>query len=219
VSGKARNILALDIAFGPACACLIRRDGSIFSSTGDVDRAHSQTIMSQLQTLLDEAELDWPELNMLAAGVGPGSFTGLRIAAATLAGINTSLDLPLIELSSLAISALQTNKDMPLYVIEDGRSGLAYCACYHGHEAVNPDACMDWKEIALLPAASYTAQRPDERHLPGWTYIPPATTRSQAMARLAISRSTQLENVASLPRYATPAYLIPSQAERNVQKH
>ena len=211
------NILALDIAFGPACACLIRRDGSIFSAAGNDDRPHSQTIMPLLQTLLAEAELDWPELTMLAAGVGPGSFTGLRIAAATLAGINTSLDLPLMELSSLAISALQADRDTPLYVIEDGRAGLAYCACYHGHEEVNPDTCMNWNEIALLPRASYTAHRPDEQHLPGWSYIPPIISRSQAMARLAISRTGHLENMASLPRFATPAYLIPSQAERNAQ--
>ena len=211
------NILALDIAFGPACACLIRRDGSIFSALGNDDRPHSQTIMPLLQILLAEAELDWPELNMLAAGVGPGSFTGLRIAAATLAGINTSLDLPLMELSSLAISAIQADRDTPLYVIEDGRAGLAYCTKYDGHEEISPNACLTWKEIALLPTASYTAHRPDEQHLPGWTYIPPTIPRSQAMARLAIAQADRLEDMASLPRFATPAYLIPSQAERNAQ--
>jgi len=219
MSESTHNILALDIAFGPACACLIRRDGSIFSAIGGDDRPHSQTIMPLLQTLLADAELDWPDLNILAAGVGPGSFTGLRIAAATLAGINTSLELPLIELSSLAISALQADRDTPLYVIEDGRAGLAYYAKYDGHEEVNPDACLSWKEIAVLPTASYTAHRPDEQNLPGWTYIPPMIPRSLAMARLAISRTGRLENMASLPRFATPAYLIPSQAERNVQKH
>ena len=211
------NILALDIAFGPACACLIRRDGRIFSATGDDDRPHSQTIMPLLQGLLAEAELDWPELSMLAAGVGPGSFTGLRIAAATLAGINTSLDLPLLELSSLAISALQADLDTPLYVIEDGRAGLAYCACYHGHEEISPDTCLTWKEIALLPRDSYTAHQTDEQHLPGWTYVSPMIPRPQAMARLAIVRTSHLESEAALPRFATPAYLIPSQAERNVQ--
>jgi len=211
------NILALDIAFGPACACLIRRDGSIFSAIGNDDRPHSQTIMPLLQTLLADAKLDWPELNMLAAGVGPGSFTGLRIAAATLAGINTSLDLPLMELSSLAISALQAERDTPLYVIEDGRAGLAYFACYQGDREVSRDACLTWEEIGLLPPQSYTAYQLDEQHLPRWTYIPPLIPRSQAMARLAIAQAGRLENMASLPRFSTPAYLIPSQAERNAQ--
>ena len=217
MSENTPNILALDIAFGPACACLIHSDGSILSAIGNDDRPHSQTIMPLLQSLLTEAQLDWPDLDMLAAGVGPGSFTGLRIAAATLAGINTSLNLPLIELSSLAISALQVDSDTPLYVIEDGRAGLAYCACYHGDREASRDACLTWKEISMLPPASYTAYKLDEQHLPGWSYIPPMIPRPQAMARLAISRTGRLENMASLPRLATPAYLIPSQAERNAQ--
>jgi len=212
-----KNILALDIAFGPACACLIHRDGSVFTATGSDGRPHSQSIMPLLQSLLDEAKLDWPELDMLAAGVGPGSFTGLRIAAATLAGINSSLDLPLIELSSLAISATQAESDTPLYVIEDGRAGLAYCACYHSGEEVSPDVCLTWKEIGLLSPTCYTACRPDEHNLPGWIYMPPIVPRAQAMARLTVSRTKKLDSTATLPRFATPAYLIPSQAERNAR--
>ena len=214
-----KNILALDIAFGPASACLVRRDGNIFTSDGAEDRPHSQAIMPLLQSLLDEAGLTWAELDMLAAGVGPGSFTGLRIAAATMAGINSSQDLPLMELSSLAISVAQVESDAPLYVIEDGRSGLAYCACYQGEHVVLADVCLPWDEVKQLKPASYTAHQACNSELPAWTFSPPEMSRPQAMARLITSQLKTLADTASMPRFARPAYLIASQAERNAQSN
>ena len=211
------NILALDIAFGPAAACLLRRDGSILTAAGHDERAHSQAIIPLLQDLLSRGGLDWSDLDLLAAGIGPGSFTGLRIAASTLAGINSSLDLPLIELSSLAISASQCDSDVPLYVIEDARAGLAYCACYQGTRAIRKDACLPWEAVGQLKPAVYTAHRPENDRLPGWTYLPPASPRSIAMSQLLLSTTQGLTDTAALPRVATPAYLIPSQAERHAQ--
>ena len=216
-----KNILALDIAFGPASACLLRRDGNTFTADGADDRPHSQAIMPLLQSLLDESGLDWTDLDMLAAGVGPGSFTGLRIAAATLAGINSSLDLPLIELSSLAISAMQVEVegDAPLFVVEDGRSGLAYCACYQGDRVIRADACLIWDKVRLLGPASYTAHQPSSSELPDWTFSAPGMPRAQAMLRLIAEKTKTPGDTADMPRFARPAYLIASQAERNAQSN
>jgi len=213
-----RNILALDIAFGPAAACLLRRDGSILTAGGVDERPHSQAVMPLLEGLLKRAGLGWKDLDMLAAGIGPGSFTGLRIAAATLAGINSSLQLPVLELSSLAISAMQCGSENQLHVIEDARAGLAYTACYCGSRAVLQDCCMSWKEIEQLEPAGYTAQRPDRERLGEWVYLPPATPRAVAMSHLLLGASRKVGDTGILPRIATPAYLIPSQAERHAQQ-
>jgi len=211
----AQNILALDIAFGPLSACLLRRDASIFTVTGNDDRPHSQAIMPLLQQMLDEAALDWSELDMLAAGIGPGSFTGLRIAAATLAGINSSLQLPLIEMSSLAISAARADSDAPLYVIEDARANRAYCGRYQRERSVSADACLAWEELERLGPAAYTAEQTIHTRLPDWSYIPASLPRSVAMARVIACRSKGVGDGVALPRFATPAYLNPSQAELN----
>jgi len=212
-----RNILALDIAFGPAAACLVRRDGSILTANGNDDRPHSQAIMPMLQSLLKRGGLDWNDLDMLACGIGPGSFTGLRIAAASISGINSNLKLPVLELSSLAISALQCDDGNALHVIEDARAGLAYCACYQGSRAVLADCCMGWDDIDQLEPAGYTAQRPEKDRLEGWVYLPPSTPRAVAMSHLLLSSSRAVSDTESLPRDATPAYLIPSQAERHAR--
>jgi len=212
-----RNILALDIAFGPAAACLVRRDGSILTASGDDDRPHSQAIMPLLDGLLKRGGLAWDDLDMLACGIGPGSFTGLRIAAASISGINSSLNLPVLELSSLAISALQCDSSNALHVIEDARAGLAYCACYKGSRVVIADCCMDWDQITQIEPAGYTAQQAEKERLPGWVYLPPSTPRAVAMSHLLLSNSRALSDIQSLPRDATPAYLIPSQAERHAR--
>lgn len=215
MAGASRNILALDISFGPASACLLRRDGNHFVANGSDERPHSQAVMPMLESLLARAELGWSSLDMLAAGIGPGSFTGLRIAAATLTGINSSLELPIIELSSLAIGALQVDCDKQLHVIEDARAGLAYVGRYRGGEPMAADDCLSWDDIAKLPPASYTAHRPDSR-LQAWQYLPPVRPRAEAMVTLLIQQSAALKNNGDLPRTVRPAYLISSQAERHV---
>lgn len=212
-----RNILALDIAFGPAAACLMRCDGRVFTAGGDSNRPHSQSIVPILQSLVDEAGIDWRELDMLACGVGPGSFTGLRMAAATLAGINASLDLPLIEISSLGISAAQVEEGTPLYVIEDARSGLAYVGRYKGVQALIDDGCLAWDEVRSMGTANYTAHRASPTHLPGWTCVPASVPRPLAMSRLVAAHAEGLDDTTKLPRLARPIYLMASQAERHAR--
>lgn len=218
MNGEGRNILALDIAFGPACAVLLRRDGRRFLATGEDDRPHSQAIIPMLQSLLGDAGITWQELDMLACGIGPGSFTGLRIAAATLAGLNASLRLPVIELSSLAISAAQCPDSTALYVIEDARAGLAYVGRYEAGHGLQDDCSMAWSGIGELPPARYTAQQPFTA-LSGWEYVTPHLARAEAMSELLTVRSAQQADVSGLPHIATPAYLISSQAERHAKAH
>ena len=210
---KPGNILALDIACGAACACIMHRNGGVFLRQTDSDKPHSQAIMPMLESLLAEAELTWRDLDMLACGIGPGSFTGLRIAAATIAGINAGLKLPVLELSSLAISAAQADSEDELYVVEDARAGFAYIGRYRRFSATSTDACLPWRDIAAMPQATYTARQEDRKHLAGWRYIPPRISRPKAMA--ALLSACRIEDAGALPRIPSPAYLNPSQAERH----
>ncbi len=211
----AGNLLALDIAFGAACACVNRRDGSSFTLQSESDRPHSQAIMPMLEKLLDMSNLTWRELEMLACGIGPGSFTGLRIAAATISGINSQLKLPVLEVSSLAISAAQIDYDAPLHIIEDARAGMAYVGQYQGHNMLEKDTCITWHELAVWPAGMYSAQQADNERLAQWQYIEPQYRRPEAMARVLLSMCENMQNIDALPRHPQPAYINPSQAERN----
>ncbi|MDQ6968770.1 MAG: tRNA (adenosine(37)-N6)-threonylcarbamoyltransferase complex dimerization subunit type 1 TsaB, partial [Mariprofundaceae bacterium] len=104
-------VLALDVATSSACVCLINVEGKVFTAEATAGKQHSNTVLPLLEDVLQQADLRWTDLKMLALGQGPGSFTGLRIAAAMLAGINASLKLPIWGLSSLAITAMQAQSD------------------------------------------------------------------------------------------------------------
>jgi len=211
------NILALDAAFGPACACLIRQDGKQFSAASQSDKPHSQTILPMLETLLAEAELDWNALQLLAIGIGPGSFTGLRVAAAIISGINTGLHLPILELASLAITARQSDIREPVWVIEDARADSAWIGRYQEGISLGKDRSQPWDEVRRMPVSIYLTQTPTAVRLPRWKRLPLALPRCKALAMLACQHADTVVNPDILPRFANPAYLSTSQAERNAR--
>ncbi|GMQ99623.1 MAG: hypothetical protein BMS9Abin18_0443 [Zetaproteobacteria bacterium] len=213
-----KNILSLDAAFGPACACLIRQDARQFYVSSQSNKPHSQTILPMLETLLAEAELNWKDVQLLGLGIGPGSFTGLRVAAATMTGINADLRLPMLGFSSLAITARQSSVREPMWVIEDARAGSAWLGRYQEGMPLEEDRSQPWDEVRCIPADTYLTQTPTTVDLPGWEQLPLELPRCKALAILTCQQASKVANPDILSRFASPAYLSPSQAERNAQK-
>lgn len=211
------NILALDAACGAAAACLIRGDGEITHAEGEEGKPHSQAILPLLEGLIKEGGVTWQQLDMLALGIGPGSFTGLRVAAASLAGINASLGLPMLPLSSLGVTAMQTGSDEAVWVIEDARAGEAFIGCYRQGKALQKDECTSWQSVESLTPARFAACSEPPVELQGWQRLEPVLERGEAMGRVVLA---QLENVDEkrLSRYLQPAYLQISQAERSARR-
>ena len=79
------TLLALD-ASSSACSCAVWRDGSVFSRYALTPREHTRRLMPMIDDVLAEAGLTPADLDALAYGHGPGSFTGLRIAAGVFKG-------------------------------------------------------------------------------------------------------------------------------------
>jgi len=212
----ALNILALDTACGDISACIIK-DGQIFTSEpaeNPSGKTRSTTIVPVLEDLLKKAELEWQQLDALALGAGPGSFTGLRIAASTLAGINSGLKLPVFHLSSLALTARQVDSDETLWVLEDARAGEAFVGHYHNHQHVQADSCMSWAEVESLSSACFCCHGEPPVDLQGWTRVPLTVSRSSALACETIS-ACSAGLAKDMPIYPRAIYLQLSQAERN----
>lgn len=143
------TLLALD-ASSSACSAALWHDGEVTARFVVAPREHTRWLLPMARELLAEAGLPLSALDALAYGRGPGSFTGLRIAAGAAQGLAYGLERPLLGVSTLAALALAAHRRLHLrHVLPalDARMGEVYAAAYHceagrvtliGEEAVLP---------------------------------------------------------------------------------
>ena len=94
------KLLAIDTAES-ACSAALLLDGKVLSHMEQAVRGHSERILPMMQSLLSEAGCSLNDLDTLAFGRGPGSFTGLRIAAGVIQGAALGAGLPVVPVSTL----------------------------------------------------------------------------------------------------------------------
>ncbi|GKX54804.1 tRNA (adenosine(37)-N6)-threonylcarbamoyltransferase complex dimerization subunit type 1 TsaB [Leminorella grimontii] len=98
------RILAIDAAT-EACSVAVWNDGEVHSVYAECPREHAQRLLPMVQQALDESGLTLQNLDALAFGHGPGSFTGVRIAIGITQGLALGAELPVIGLSTLETMA------------------------------------------------------------------------------------------------------------------
>lgn len=94
-----------------ACSCAVIRDGEVSESFELIPRQHADKLLPMISGLLKELNLVFTDLDAVAYGQGPGSFTGLRIASGVTQGIAYGAELPVIPVSTLASQAHQVESD------------------------------------------------------------------------------------------------------------
>lgn len=90
----------------------------------------SQALPSELETLLSRAGFGWSDVTGFAVGLGPGSFTGLRIGLATLKGLAFALRKPMVGVSSLAASAYDGPEQVEQWSLAVVKKGELYVGRY-----------------------------------------------------------------------------------------
>ncbi len=126
------KILALETSTD-ACSVALMINDTVIERYQLAPREHSKLILPMLQLLLAEAQLKLSQLNAIAFGCGPGSFTGVRIAASLVQGLGFSADLPAIPISSLkalAQTAYEELKTEKILTAFDARIGEVYWGIY-----------------------------------------------------------------------------------------
>ncbi len=104
--------------------------------TGQQRPGHATRLLPLANDLLAEAGLRWSELERIAVGVGPGTFTGLRIGIATARGLAQSLGLELIGVSSLRALACGTRDIGSVLAVIDARRSEVFIAGYQDDREV-----------------------------------------------------------------------------------
>ena len=98
------GILAIETATD-ICSVAISIDGRISERNEVAPRQHNQLLFVMLEELLPGGTLKEQGIDLIAYGCGPGSFTGLRIAASAVQGLAYSCGLPVVAISTLAVLA------------------------------------------------------------------------------------------------------------------
>ena len=122
------QILALDTSTEFLSLALSLK-GRVFSRDIHAGQSHSTQILPVLRELLEEAQVSLKELDGIAFGAGPGSFTGLRIACGVAQGLAFASNLPVVEVSTLEALAQQSGEPKVITCL-DARMGEVYYAAY-----------------------------------------------------------------------------------------
>jgi tRNA threonylcarbamoyladenosine biosynthesis protein TsaB len=186
----------------------------------DVSVTHSERLMSAIDRVLADARWTPRELTGLAVAVGPGSFTGLRIAVSTVKGLALALGLPIAAVPTLdAMAAAVPWAALPVCPVLDARKREVYASLYRWDGLTMR---REWEYLAIAP--DDLARRLDEpvivvgdgadaisspfarRVQPPRRGPAPAVVGALGHARLAIGDTVAAADL-------LPIYLRPSEAE------
>ena len=124
-------ILAIESASLTASAALVENGRLLSECTANDGKTHSETLLPMISECFRMTGRDASELDALAVSMGPGSFTGLRIGAATAKGLAFALDRPVIPVPTLDAAAYNCFGSQCIVVpILDARRGEVYTCLY-----------------------------------------------------------------------------------------
>ncbi|HKJ02996.1 MAG TPA: tRNA (adenosine(37)-N6)-threonylcarbamoyltransferase complex dimerization subunit type 1 TsaB [Longimicrobiales bacterium] len=220
--------LALDTS-GPVGHVAVARGADVLARARmEQQGGHAASMIATVDAVLGEAGVDARELAGIVVGEGPGSFTGVRVAAATAKGLARGLEVPLWALSSLAAGAvgdLGAGGPGVRYVLFDARAERVYAACYGvgslGLETLVPPHASDLRVVlgGDVPAGAAFAGDGAGRHRraiegAGFHVLasPVGDPTADALLHL-MSLHPETPPVKSLERWE-PRYVKASNAER-----
>jgi tRNA threonylcarbamoyladenosine biosynthesis protein TsaB len=125
------RILALDAAT-EACSVALLSSGALIGRTIESGKSNAVKILSMAEEVLAEAQVSLSMLDGIAASIGPGAFTGVRISVAVAQGLAFGADLKVVPVTTLEALALQVLEDPNSRALAclDARMGEVYWGCF-----------------------------------------------------------------------------------------
>lgn len=157
------TLLAIESS-GESCSLALLHQNILQEQCFLQARRHNQVLLPAIKSLLAERQLSVTDIDALLVSIGPGSFTGLRMAIASAQALAFAADCPVLPLSSLhclaqetmlsGLCELQLNKQQALWVLEDARMEEIYLgqfSCSQQHVAVlQADRLLNQSQLQAL---------------------------------------------------------------------
>lgn len=229
------NILAFETSGMAASVALMKENRIVGEMTVSTRLNHSEKLMPMIDELLEKTETSIKEIDALAVGAGPGSFTGIRIGVSTAKGLALALGIPVAAVSSLKVLACNAMySDMLVCPIMDARRNQVYSGIFRweGVELVEvlKEDSYDFEELLFVlkkkdcpvlfvgeDAYKFKGQIKEVLDEKGIVAMPQANfPRAASVAGLAIKKieENEMENAFTL----RPVYLRQAEAERQYQE-
>lgn len=178
-------LLALDTSTPCTALALGHGDELVAAATYDDSAAPaSSELGARIRGLLAEAGIEPRQLGAVVCGVGPGTFTGTRVALATAKGLAFALPCPLHAISTLAVVAAGAARDGEVVALLDARRGEVYA----GRFTLGADGPVARGEPRCCPIAQVLSDMSDETDGMGVQFVGPGAA---AYAGALVGREVQ----------------------------
>jgi tRNA threonylcarbamoyladenosine biosynthesis protein TsaB len=155
--------LALETSTSLGSVALADGEQLLAESTLSVQASHSEALMPEIQRLLNRSDVAPESLGAVVVGAGPGSFTGVRIAASVAKGYSFATGVPLYAYSSLLAVAASSGSER-VCAMFDARRGEVYAAAYR---RTDPLECVFPPIAQSVESVLARVEKPSAWHFAG----------------------------------------------------
>ncbi len=159
------RILALDTALPAISACVLDSGATepLVIESLPMERGHAEALLPLIERVMAQVEGGFASLDRIAVTVGPGSFTGIRVAISAARGFGVALDIPVVGVSTLAaFAAPLVLGPKPAQERESALPGVIVSAIDARHGQVYLQACSQTGAILLAPTVLPLAEAIDK---------------------------------------------------------
>lgn len=161
------KIIAIDTSTD-ACSVAMLIDRKVIERFKVLPKQHTSIILPMIDEVLSEADLKLNDLDAIAFGAGPGSFTGIRLAASIAQGLSFGFELPIIRVSTLQAIAQEVFDEFGsrlVLVVQDARVQEVCCGKYmvdaggimkpiEADKIISPDKVLDYISDEVVGAGN-----------------------------------------------------------------
>ncbi len=218
-------IFGIDTCSSAATSAIYDGERLLAQTVINHKKTHSQKIMPQVDNLFSLCELSVSDIDVFAAAVGPGSFTGVRIGVATVKGMAQALSKPCVGVSTLEALAYPLSSFNGLVCpILDARRGQVYNAVFENGKRLCPDRALALsellneirgKKVIFLGDGIFPYREEILSAMPDAAFAPKVIAMNLAGSVCEVAYEKYLKGEAATANELVPSYVRLSQAEQS----